>query len=174
MERTGDEELMRDMATGSEDALGAIVRRHETGLLGWFGRRLRSREDAEEAAQDVFVRVARGAGGFVTGRRFRPWFFAIARNVLRDRRRLAPPFPTVPLVAEPAAPAATAAGSSAVRAAIRRLPRPYRAALVLRYLAGMSYREAADELGITERGFETRLRRAKGLLRKELADGLRD
>lgn len=174
-----DEELARAAAAGREDAFMVLCRRYEARIRGFFARRLPSIEDAEEAVQDTFVKVRRGARTFNGARDFKPWLGAIARNVLRDRLRASPGIETVPLVSDDLAVYRTPPGGEEIREAIGALPKPYRAALALKYVAGMSYREAAAELGISERGFETRLARAKEKLRGELArrgrgiDGLR-
>ena len=54
-------------------------------------------------------------------------------------------------------------------AVIESLPRIYRSAITLRYLAGLTYREAASTAGISEKGFETRLLRARVMLRQALS-----
>ena len=81
-----DETLMRSLAAGRDDALRELMGRHRGRVLGYFVRRLPCFEDAEEATQDVFLKIRRGAGTF-NGGAFGPWCGAIARNVLRDRLR---------------------------------------------------------------------------------------
>jgi RNA polymerase sigma-70 factor (ECF subfamily) len=144
--------------------------RHSGRVRGFLARRLSRREDVEEATQDVFVKVHRGAGTYDPERDFSPWLFAIARNVVRDHLRRARPAP-LPLPADPTAGLfvyESAPRAVEVRDAIRRLPDRYRRAVTLKYLAGLSYREAARELSLSEKGFETRLTRARILLRKLL------
>jgi RNA polymerase sigma-70 factor (ECF subfamily) len=93
---------------------------------------------------------------------------AIARNVLRDRLRKTRRTPeAAPIDADLLAWRAPPPEGE-LRELIRDLPRKYRAALTLKFFAGLSYREAAEELGITERGFETRLTRAKAMLRRAI------
>jgi RNA polymerase sigma-70 factor (ECF subfamily) len=119
----------------------------------------------------VFLKITRGARTFNGDGSFLPWLHAITRNVLRDRLRRRPPVTPVPLDEDPAEGLEVyerRVAEEEVRAALATLDGPYRQALVLRYLAGMSYREAARELGLSERGFETRLVRAKVRLRAAL------
>jgi RNA polymerase sigma-70 factor (ECF subfamily) len=171
METAGDEDLIRAVKAGRDEALPVLVERHGSRLAAWFARRLGSREDAEEATQDVFLRDDRGAATFREGAGFLPWFRAIARNVLTDRLRRAPRSKTVALSVDPPADLTLYRDPPAVaevRDAIAALAQEDRAALTFKFLAGLSYREAAAELGLTERGFETRLRRAKERLREEL------
>lgn len=176
MDRVADEELVRAVADGRDEAFTVLLRRHAAGVTGFFARRLRSAEDAEEAVQDTFVKVRRGAGTFNGTRHFRPWLGAIARNVLRDRLRSTPRIDTVPLVADEVAARPQESCGEEVRGAIKALPKKYRSALALKYLAGLTYAEAAAELGLSVKGFETRLARAREKLREALRrspDGMR-
>jgi len=166
-----DEQLVHSVADGAENALRALVHRHEPRVRRYFANRLARIEDAEEASQDVFLKVARGARTF-NGGAFRPWLSAIARNVLRDRLRRRRDARVVPLVADPTTGLAVyerEIRAEEVRAALAAIPAAYRRALALKYLAGLTYREAAEQLGLSVKGFETRLLRAKALIRRELS-----
>ncbi len=168
-----DEELILAVAAGEEDALAALLGRHQGLVRGYLVKRLPTVEDAEEAAQDVFLKLDRGAATFNGTGAFRPWLMAIARNVLRDRLRRSRDRREVPLVTDRIEVYRSTHRDEEVRAAIRTLPRRYRAALTLKYLLGLSYREAAAELELTEKGFETRLLRARVRLREALLRGRR-
>jgi len=166
-----DESLIHALAAGDDGALRTIMERHEGRVRGWLARRLPSYEDAEEAAQDVFLKVRRSAGTFNGTAAFRPWLGAIARNTLRDRLRRGRGEAVRPLVEEPLADLEVwerEHRAEEVRAALDSLPHRYRAALALHYFAGLGYREAAAELSLTPRGFETRLARARVRLRRAL------
>ncbi len=169
----GDEELLGLVASGDEGALGALIDRHRRRVRAILMRGLKSREDAEEAAQDVFLRIGRSAGRFEAGRAFLPWLTTITKNVLRDRlRRLRPRvLPLAEDLYEGLAVYDQGVVADEVREALGALPECYRAALVLRYFAELSYREAAQQIGLTEKGFETRLARAKVRLRRALLRG---
>jgi len=165
-----DENLVRSVAAGDDEALSELMDRHRGRVLGFLVRRLPSIEDAEEAAQDVFLNIRRGAATF-NGGRFRPWCGAIARNVLRDRLRRRAPAETRPLTVDPVEAVEVwerIARADEIRAAMERIPAIYRAALAVRYVGGLGYREAAVELGLTRKGYETRLARAKVKLRRAL------
>jgi RNA polymerase sigma-70 factor (ECF subfamily) len=170
METLTDETLVRSVAAGDDDALTELMDRHRGRVLGFLVRRLPTFEDAEEATQDVFLKIRRGAATF-NGGRFRPWCGAIARNVLTDRlRRRADPAGAA-LPADPVEGVEVwerIADADEIRAAMARIPAKYRAALVVRYVGGLGYREAADELGLSPKGYETRLARAKVRLRRAL------
>jgi len=167
MEKPNDEDLVLSLAGGEDAALMPLMERYEGRVRGFLTGRLRWREDVEEATQDVFLKVHRGARTYRVGGRFEPWLFAIARNVARDRLRARRP-EALPLDEAWDADLSVYEEEPAVervRAAVRGLPERYRAALTLKYLAGLSYREAARECGLTEKGFETRLARARSRLR---------
>lgn len=181
MSGPSDEQLIRTLSSGRESALSELLERHEAPVRAWLARRLPLYEDAEEATQDVFVKVRRGAHTFNGTSTFLPWLRAITRNVLRDRLRKSSGPRTVRLESEPSEHLTLwrrDVAADEVREALERLPGEYRAALTLKFLARMSYREAAVELGLSTRGFETRLMRAKVRLRAAIltargdADGL--
>jgi RNA polymerase sigma-70 factor (ECF subfamily) len=139
-------------------------------------RRLRSREDAEDAAQIVFLTAQRCLANGVEPRSERAWLFKIAEHVvlgqwrtLRQRAHLASPVSIDTL-----ADSAVAAGSGRLPelvdlpAALARVPAAQRRALVLREWHGLSYAEVAEELGVTAATVETLIFRARGSLAKEL------
>ncbi len=167
MKVLSDEELIRSVAEGDGDAFRLLYERHQGRVRGYLARRLRTVEEAEEAEQDVFMKLDRGAGTFNGTAAFEPWLMAITRNVLRDRLRKRDRR-EVALPAEKLEAYQPPPPDGELRDLIRALPVHYRAALTLKYFAGLSYREAAVELGITEKGFETRLHRAKALLRQAI------
>src|SRR5690348_6102516 len=141
---------------------------------------LGSREEAEDAANDIFVRLPRALKTYDTKQPFSRWLSRVASNycvdVLRMRRSeqrvLVPADPEAP---EPAAPAISPLQEllsqeeeEAVRAAIARLPEQYRAPLVLRYYNELSYDEIADNLGLSRAHVATLIFRAKIELRRIL------
>lgn len=141
-------------------------------------RRLRSREDAEDAAQIVFLTAHRCLANGVEPRFERAWLFKIAEHVvlgqwraLRRRARLASPVNIDEL-----ADTAVAAGSGPLAeivdlpAALARVPAAQRRALVLREWHGLSYAEVAEELGVTAATVETLIFRARGSLAKQLGE----
>jgi RNA polymerase sigma-70 factor (ECF subfamily) len=171
MPDTSDETLVHTLASGDDCALRLLMERHERRVRAFLARRLPSWEDAEEAAQDVFLRVRRGASSFNGNLAFGPWFVTIARNVLRDRLRRHRREHRLPMAPDPLEALTVwerPVDGGDVLAALADLPRIYRSALTLKYLADLSYREAADAAGISEKGFETRLARARVRLRQAL------
>ena len=138
-------------------------------------------DEAEDAAQEVFVRVHQGLRGFAGDSRFSTWIYRIATNValtrakrLRMRRATQRPMDGAaePAArgAEPGDRAADEERRDAVRRAIEALPEKERAVAVLRGLEELSFEEVAQVLGIRRPTAESRMARAKerlkGLLKK--------
>jgi RNA polymerase sigma-70 factor (ECF subfamily) len=70
-----------------EAELGSLFERHSRRILGYCLRRLRSREDAEDAVQQTFLNAYRGLAKGTTPRSELAWLFKIAENVCLSRRR---------------------------------------------------------------------------------------
>ena len=170
-----DEELMLATARGEEAALQALVARHGDPLYAYLCRLCGDAAEAEDLAQETWIRVARSAPSFDPARRFKTWAWGIATNVARDRfRRMSArggPHRSIP-------PDTAAAGSaenelrSIARADLRgrlaELPERLRQALVLRYFEGLSEPEMADALGVARGTVKSRLHHAVAALRRSL------
>ena len=167
------------IASAAVDELEALVREHASLVYRVAYAALRNRAEAEDAAQETFVRVLRHRQQLPQVRDQRAWLARIAWRVALDRRRRAP---EVPL--EEAARAVRelrAAGASAEQLAadaqmlallerlIASLPRDLREALTLSTVEEMSAAEVAEALDIPEASVRTRVYRARQLLREKLA-----
>ncbi|HZF07648.1 MAG TPA: RNA polymerase sigma factor [Thermoanaerobaculia bacterium] len=172
-------ELLARVAAGDVEAFAPLVEGHQQRLLRLCERLLGDLEEARDAVQEVFLKAFRKAGAFRPRGQVYTWLYRIAvnhcLNRLRRRRlvrftRLGAPAETErPEAAEldppdgaPSPEEALAARRrwAATRRAIERLPANQRAVLVLIRFEGLSYREAAEALGITEGAVESRLFRA--------------
>lgn len=174
-----DWEALARVAAGDGEAFERLVERHQARLLAVCERLLGDREEARDAAQEVFLKVFRHAAGVERRGRLFTWIYRIAVNHCLNRlrrRRLArflpfasgggdeedfrrPPEPADP-GADPETELATRERWRATRAAVDRLPPGQRAVLVLAKFEGLSYREIAATLGLTESAVESRLVRA--------------
>lgn len=85
-----DEDLVDRLAKGEESALAELLKRYERPLASFLYRHTGGR-DVEDLYQETWIRVARSAGRFDTGRRFSTWLFQIALNLVRDWHRRPPP-----------------------------------------------------------------------------------
>ncbi|MCH5376196.1 MAG: RNA polymerase sigma factor [Planctomycetes bacterium] len=83
--------LVERCLEGDQNAMIQLVERYQSAVLGFCYRMLGQRQDAEDAAQETFVRVLRSLSRWDSGRDFRPWLMAIAANRCRtlaaSRRR---------------------------------------------------------------------------------------
>lgn len=136
-----------------------LVRRHQDALFAFALSLCGDRTEAEEVAQEAFIRAWRAYGGYSAERRGelkeRPWLHRIALNVFRNRLRGRKE--TLELFEE-TSPAPAAQQPEVIslrndaRAHLRRhllaLPRPYREAVVLRHVQGLGFEEAAQVLGV--------------------------
>jgi len=194
-ERFEDVRLARDAAAGDGSAFDRIVRRHGRRVLGLGLRLLGNREDAEDLAQDVFVRVLRALPSFRGESSLATWITRVtvnaARNRQRDERRRArhrtasldepvrpsgdgPVTTRADLLDDPAPGperrALAAESGRRVEEALARLAPEFREALVLREVEGLSYQEIAEVLAIEIGTVKSRIARARARLQQDLAD----
>ena len=137
----------------------------------------RNASDAEDAAQDGFVKAWRALGRFREGAPFRPWLLRIVANEASNRRRSAGRRAGLALRAATeessggAAPSPEAAllsseQRSALLAAVEQLPDEQRSVVALRYFLGLSEAEVAETLGIPQGTVKSRTARALERLRE--------
>lgn len=82
-----DRQLVREALEGSDDALDALVRRHQAFLYGVMQRMLWSPQDAEDVTQEVLVKIVTGLSSFRAESTFRTWAYRIAVNHVLNWRR---------------------------------------------------------------------------------------
>ena len=157
---------MGRVQAGDEAALGALMERWELPVKSVIARIVLNASEAEELAQETFVRVWQQREKFRAGAEFRPWVFAIAVNLARNRLRWWRRRPTVSLQEwsetqraedggqrseQAAGPEALerAERAAAVRDAIAVLPLELREAIVLFEYEQMSHAEIAAAVGAT-------------------------
>jgi len=168
---------MAALQSGDEQALDRLMNRWQKPLRSFLYRATNDDATALDLSQETFVRVYRNADRFRTTARFSTWLFTIATNLVRDRARQQKRRPTEPLDAandrsDGVAPDALIENderAQAVRDAIAALPEDLRTAVVLFEYEEKSHAEIGEMLGATPKAVETRLYRARQLLRKSLA-----
>jgi RNA polymerase sigma factor (sigma-70 family) len=174
-------ELVIRAKRGEPDAYEEIVRMHQTIAFRTAWMITRSEADAEEAAQDAFVKAHAALGRFREGAPFRPWLLAIVANEARNRLRAAGRRAGLVLrVAEErrpddAVPSPEAALLDSERrerllAAVDRLPDQAREAIVCRYLLDLSEEETAAALDCPRGTVKSRVSRALERLRVALGE----
>ncbi len=165
---------MRRVQSGDEAALGALMHRWELPVKSVTGRIVLNASEAEELAQETFVRLWQQRGRYRPDAPFRPWIFAIAVNLARNRLRWWKSRPVVALDDWTEVPSDDGAVDDsgtrrleraervkAVRDAIADLPTELREALVLFAYEQMSYAEIAESVGASPKAVENRIARAR-------------
>jgi RNA polymerase sigma-70 factor (ECF subfamily) len=159
------------------DARSAAHRGLEARLRPFVARRV-SPSDVDDVLQDVFARIQRGLSDLRDDERFGSWVYQVARSAIAEQRRARTRHPLAsddPL--EEAAPQSDGEESSAEQLLARAvvpfiamLPTPYREALTLTELEGLSQRQAAEMLGISPTAVKSRVQRGRARLRGLLED----
>jgi RNA polymerase sigma-70 factor (ECF subfamily) len=173
-----DDALMQRVREGDDDAFGEIVDRYKDSLVNYLTHLVRSRERAEEVAQDAFVRLYRNATSYKQQQRLGPYLYRIATNLIvteiRRERRWSLLLPRLHASTRQTAPSPdanlfTTEIQRQVAGALDRLPIKYRAPLVLFEMEEWSYEEIARALGVRVGTVKSRISRARELLRRHLA-----
>jgi len=175
-----EEQLVEGARRGDAAAYEELVRMHHGIAFRTAYLLAGDAADAEEAAQDGFVKAYRAFGRFRRGAPFRPWLLAIVANEARNRRRSAGRREQLALRAAgaasgDAAPSPEAALLAAERrdrlvAGLNALPERDRLVLACRYLLQLSEEEAAAALGCRRGTVKSRTARALERLRAELGE----
>ena len=171
-------ELLARAQRGDEDAYAALVRAHQELAFRTAVLITQDAAEAEEAAQDAFVKAWRALGRFRTGSPLRPWLLAIVANEARNRRRAAGRRASLAARAPRGSERAPSAESVAVAAdartalldAMGRLRDDDRLVLGCRYLLELTEAETASALGVRLGTVKSRTSRALGRLREEVGD----
>jgi RNA polymerase sigma-70 factor (ECF subfamily) len=190
MART-DVQLMLDVKAGDEQSFALLLHRYRTPLVNFLYRMVRNREQAEDLAQEVFIRVYRARADYVPSAKFTTWLFRIATNLalnsVRDTRHqrmevsLDAPL-TVDAEDGDERPIDVAeknpnieehlvqeAQRDMIRHAIEKLPEKQRAAVLLHKYQELDYGEISKILECSESALKSLLFRAYETLRVELA-----
>lgn len=174
---------MRLIAQGETEALNQLMLRWQSRLYAFVWRSVRSREVAEELAQETFWRLWDARARYRPGGRFPPWLFQIASRLCIDhfrrvgaRPRLVSeedfPQPQAREADRPDRAARFHEAADAVDAAIADLPENQRIALELIRFEDLTYREAAKAMETTPGAVEQLVHRARKRLRRDLAEFL--
>jgi RNA polymerase sigma-70 factor (ECF subfamily) len=178
MSDESDAELVLRTRSGDIQAFGELVRRYQTSVFNVCYRMAGERREAEDLAQEAFLRAFRRLSSYDESRPFGPWMRRLAANLsLNALQRKAPS--EVPLVEEQESDPGHGLGmpepmtlqnerAAAVRRAIQGLPPHFRAVVELRHYQGMSYAEIAESLSLPMSDVKSHLYRA----RRQLAQAL--
>lgn len=178
-----DEQLVERCRNGEPGAYALLVDRYRTRIFSLILRMVGNREDAEDLAQEAFVRAFQGLHTFDARQRFSPWLYRIATNhcvsALRRKR-----LPTLPLTieggddpyelplpdlsTEPERRWLDQETRREIHQAILALPERYRVAILLYHMEELSYEEIAQVMEVPLNTVRTFLHRARAMLRRML------
>ena len=165
---------------GDRAAFGQLVRAYERPVYNLTYRMLGNPAEAEDAAQETFLRAYSKLATYQPERKFVNWLLSIASHYCIDRLRrksrapqlsLEEPLPPEWLTSDAPRPDEVVNKNQEgerVRKALDTLPSDYRAAVVLRYWYGLSYQEIAETTGSTESAIKSRLHRARRMMATQL------
>jgi RNA polymerase sigma-70 factor (ECF subfamily) len=173
-DRLLDDELMAQVADGSESALESLIARHRDRLVRMSERLTRDRGHAEDIAQETFLRLVGHASAYEGRGQFVSWLYTIARRLSLNAIRAKQRRPEVAIEAaydrpSPATPE-KALELKEVRRALAGLPERQRKALWLKAAEGRSYREIAKMLDCTESDVANAVFRGRETLARFLRD----
>ncbi len=167
--------IQRALHDDDLEAWAQIMTNYKRAVFGICLGILRNAADAEDTAQEAFIRAYEKLHTYKIERKFSTWLFTVAANLCKNKLRRAKfslPLKRDDLLAgaEPGADelAAQDALQAAVRRALDRLRFDYRAPMLLRFYADLDYKEIAAVLGVPEGTVKTRLHRGKRELKRML------
>jgi RNA polymerase sigma-70 factor (ECF subfamily) len=177
-----EQRLVRLSRNGDQSAFAALVEAHQAVVFGTVLRLVQDREVAADVSNRAFYRAYEHLASFDDSRPLRPWLVRIAAhealNALRTRCRDAAQtiggeaaeieFAQIAGGPDPAEVLPRRERSTAIRAAVERLPEGQRVVVVLRYFADLSYAEIAELTQQTVNNVGVLLLRARERLRREL------
>lgn len=162
---------IQQVRQGNEDAFALLVERYQNAVFHLCYRMLGTSTEAEDAAQETFIRAYNAIDRYDTGRKFSTWLLSIATNYcidqLRKRRLFTLSFDDMPYfdLADhgpgPEGVMLMDEQQRQVRNLLRSLSETDRAAVVLRYWYDYSYDEIAEVLNLTNSAIKSRLHRAR-------------
>jgi RNA polymerase sigma-70 factor (ECF subfamily) len=174
-----DYALMRRMARGDQLALAELIRRHQSRLFHLAFRLLQDPMEAEDALQEVFVKVYNAAARFKPQATVAAWLARITANHCLNRLRQKHSADS--LDADDAPPVADGGPtplqrleeqdlSQRLETLLEALPENQRRALILKHFGGLTYQEIGEEMGLSPQAVDGLLKRARKTLREALKD----
>ena len=181
-----DEELMLLVQDGETDCFDLLVDRFKVRLFNYLFRLTGNREEAEEVAQEAFVKAYIHAGKYKTIARFSTWLYTIATNLVRNRMRSKSRAPKIfslwsagrgeseeEKVIDVMDPGRSPEDvindqelSEVIRRAIQQIPEKYRESFVLREINQLSYEEISAVTGLKLGTVRSRINRARNHFRE--------
>ncbi len=173
--RKSEEELVRLTARGDENAFAEIMNRHQDAVYGFGLRMLSLPQEAEDAAQETFLRFYKAAGRYRATASLRTYLIKIMKNLCIDfyRKKTPETMADPPELKDTATPLDLLEGAIAeakLEKAVADLPVNQRTALLLRHTEKMCYKEICDVMDLSQGAVESLLVRARKALRQALLE----
>ena len=183
MKREVDAELIQRALAGDQVAYRQILEKYRRQVLSLVWRMVSNKEEAEDLAQEAFIRAFRSLHTYDTSRSFPAWLFRITTNLCVDHYRRKK-LDTVSLTAEgdgeewtrdlespdqsPDEAYAEKSESEGLERMIKSLPAAYRIVILLRHQSDMTYDEIAEALNLPLGTIKARIHRAHKMLKEKI------
>jgi RNA polymerase sigma-70 factor (ECF subfamily) len=173
-----EDQLIERARAGDRPAFAGLVEHYWDRLYRWLYHLTHDQHQAEDLAQEAFLKALAGLASFRPGTSFRAWLFRIAHNTFlnqqRGRKRVRLAFPeNLPSPDEgPVEEALSRESLQLLARAVGRLPSDFRGAFLLRVEEDLSFRQIAEVLAITEETARWRVFKARQKLMEALAPQL--
>lgn len=178
-----DEKLIRKAQQGDQEAFGLIVRNYQQKVIGLAINIVHNREVADDLAQEIFLKVYLSLPKFKFESEFGTWLYQIAINHIRDylrkyrKEKSDLRLDDLPEMRSPEVDFSLRLSEQQeeerkkelIRKKLEELPEKYRLILSLRDIQGLSYEEIGNILKISPGTVDSRLHRARRLLKKKLS-----
>ena len=174
--------LVQKCLEGDQDAFGALVGKYKTKVFNLAFSLTRNRETAEDLAQEAFIKAYRALKSFRFQSEFGTWLYRIALNHIKDYMRSEGRYRKVPfeetimemgvqedVVRDREEEQIAEQRRKIVLEGIHSLPEKYKVILSLRDIQGFSYSDISHILKISPGTVDSRLHRARKMLRKKIA-----
>lgn len=171
-----DERLIERFLSGDEEGFEMLVKKYQNHVVNIVYSLTGETQDADDIAQEVFIKVYKNLGSFSKKAKFSTWLYRITVNTtynhLKKEKRYVPSdyrkdsdvFKKIPLE-----DLERGELKELIRKSIEKLPFKYRTVIVLKEIEGLSYKEIAKSLGCRIGTVESRLFRARYMLKKILS-----
>ncbi len=165
-----DNELISKFQTGDEDAFNVLVRRHEDWVRGFVRSSIGNREDADDTAQNIFVRIYFGLAKFRFEAEFKTWVYRIIinqiNNFYRKQKLLSIFRGELTDNLHSVEPGENDGRKSELMRWVAKLPRGQRNVMILRSFQDMSFKQVAATLSISENSAKVSFHKAKNNLKR--------
>ena len=161
-----DGDIIQQCLDGKVDEFRHLIQRYQTAVTAWLTMKLGNQTNAEEAAQETFVRAYFGLNTLKKHESFPSWLMGIANRVAKEQARKNMMFVDAEYLDKQQSPEQTDTGDYELQKAFALLPESHREILLLRFYANQSCRQIADNLKMPIGTVTKTLSRAYSQLRR--------